>query len=321
MKTINYFGNVQIHRKEGDMPQTVIKHFASLENALTSLFGSSVKIAKRERIGGGDINEAYGLSLTDGTKIFMKSNAKKNVSFFTAEAAGLDALAQTKAIGTPHILCSGTDEGQGGFSFLLMEFINGKKRIDGYWETFAHQLAAMHRASAENFVPIGKYGFDSDNYIGARKQVNTAADSWIDFFRDCRLEPQFKAAGNYFGVEDRKKIVWLLDHLEDFLTEPEQPSLLHGDLWSGNVITGNDGKAWLIDPAVYVGHAEADIAMTELFGGFPRDFYSAYGAEGLLQEGYRDRRDLYNLYQLLNHLNMFGMSYLASVRRIVEKYV
>ena len=110
-----------------------------------------------------------------------------------------------------------------------------------------------------------------------------------------------------------------MDHLEDFLAEPEHPSLLHGDLWAGNVMTGNDGKAWLIDPAAYVGHAEADIAMTELFGGFPAAFYDAYREAGALPPEYRQRRDLYNLYHLLNHLNMFGGSYLSSVRQIVER--
>ena len=104
------------------------------------------------------------------------------------------------------------------------------------------------------------------------------------------------------------------------MIEPKHPSLLHGDLWSGNIITGNDGKAWLIDPAVYVGHAEADIAMTELFGGFPRAFYDAYKESGMLQPEYGRRRDIYNLYHLLNHLNLFGRTYLSSVRRVIEGY-
>ena len=158
------------------------------------------------------------------------------------------------------------DGGRGGYSFLLLEFIDGKRRIAEYWETFACQLAAMHRAAAEELVAGGSYGFICDNYIGSGRQVNTASESWIAFFRDCRLEPQFRKAEDYFDRAERKKISKLLEHLEDFLVEPKQASLLHGDLWSGTVITGNDGKAWLIDPAVYVGHAEADLAMTELFG-------------------------------------------------------
>ena len=109
-------------------------------------------------------------------------------------------------------------------------------------------------------------------------------------------------------------------NLDRYLVEPEKPSLVHGDLWSGNFITGSDGQAWLIDPAVYVGHAEADLAMTELFGGFHPRFYAAYREVNPLQPGYEQRRDLYNLYHLLNHLNLFGRGYLSSVLRILSRY-
>ncbi len=112
----------------------------------------------------------------------------------------------------------------------------------------------------------------------------------------------------------------LLEHTDSILTEPEFPSLLHGDLWAGNVMTGNDGRVWLIDPAAYVGHAEADLAMTELFGGFPQAFYRAYQEALPLQPGYDGRRDFYNLYHLLNHLNLFGVSYLSPVRNVIRKY-
>lgn len=294
-------------------------HFPSLNSAIHSLFGEEAKIEKTSRISGGDINEAYGLTLTGGGRIFMKSNAKANLSFFTAEAIGLAAIAGTKAIGTPRILGIGTDEERGGYAFLLLEFISGSNGCKNYWEDFARQLAAMHRASTAGLVSGGKYGFECDNYIGRRRQINTACDSWIHFFRECRLEPQFRDAAGYFDSEDRKRISSFLDHLDEMLVEPEYPSLLHGDLWSGNVITGNDGSAWLIDPAVYVGHAEADIAMTELFGGFPRRFYAAYEEAAPLQPGYERRRDVYNLYHLLNHLNMFGRMYLPEVKRIVGR--
>lgn len=177
----------------------------------------------------------------------------------------------------------------------------------------------MHQASTAGMVSNGKYGFDCDNYIGRRRQVNTGYDSWIGFFRDCRLEPQFQDADRYFDREDWKRIGRFLDHIDDILVEPEYPSLLHGDLWSGNVITGNDGGAWLIDPAVYVGHAEADLAMTELFGGFPQAFYDAYKEAAPLQPGYERRRDVYNLYHLLNHLNMFGRMYLPEVKCVLER--
>ena len=295
------------------------QHFTSLTNALCSLFGEGTKIKSTSRISGGDINEAYGLTLEGGKSVFMKSNTKENLSFFAAEAVGLNAISGTKTINTPHILGVGTDGDRGGYSFLLLEFISAKSRNANYWEDFARQLANMHRAPTAGLVLNGKYGLNCDNYIGRRRQVNTEHESWTVFFRDCRLEPQFKAAARYFEKDDLKRIVSLLDHIDDILVEPEYPSLLHGDLWAGNVITGNDGRAWLIDPAAYVGHAEADIAMTELFGGFPPVFYDAYKEITPLQPGYERRRDIYNLYHLLNHLNMFGRMYLPDVKRIVRR--
>ena len=302
---------------------TLPPDYNSLAQALVSLFGTSVAIAETDRLHGGDINKAYGLTLNNGKKIFMKANAKQNASFFTAEAAGLSAIAKTGAIGTPEILCTGTDDGEDvGYSFLLLKYIESGKRRSDYWELLAQNLAAMHNADTSVFLEEGgKYGFFQDNYVGARAQKNTPCDSWISFFRDNRLAPQFKAADSYFDKTERVQITKLLDHLEDFMIEPEKPSLLHGDLWSGNVMCGPDGKAMLIDPACYVGHAEADLAMTELFGGFPQEFYEAYREARPLQPGYEYRRDLYNLYQLLNHLNLFGPTYLGPVQSIVSEYV
>lgn len=302
-----------------------IPNYNSLAGALVDLFGSSVAITQTDRLSGGDINKAYALTLNTGDKIFMKANAKNNAAFFTAEAAGLTAIASTKAISTPKILCTGTDDGEDvGYSFLLLEYIKSSGKIKTYWETFAQELAAMHKADVCKVASgdAGRaFGFFQDNFIGARPQKNTPSASWISFFREQRLTPQFKAADSYFIKEDRAKITKLLDNLDRFLIEPEQPSLLHGDLWSGNVMCGSDGKAMLIDPACYIGHHEADLAMTELFGGFPQSFYDAYKEAFPLQPGYEERRDLYNLYQLLNHLNLFGPTYLEPVLSIISEYV
>lgn len=303
------------------MAFTVPQHYASMNNALESLFGEGTNISQSDRVFGGDINDAYKLTLTNSAHIFMKTNTIKNAAFFQAEALGLQAIAQTGCIGTPRILGIGTQADTDGYSFLLLEWIEGKHPIKDYWELFARQLAKMHQAPTDDFVPDGTYGFLQDNFIGAGKQCNATRNSWISFFRDCRLEPQFRTADHYFDAADRKRILKLLDRIGDFLTEPGCPSLLHGDLWSGNFMTGSDGRAWLIDPAAYVGHAEADLAMTELFGGFSRAFYDAYKDAFLMQPGYKDRRDLYNLYHLLNHLNLFGGSYLAGVLRTIRKYV
>ena len=298
-----------------------VLQFKSLAEALVTLFGKSVAIQRTDRVMGGDINKSYALSLNTGDTVFMKANAKEKAQSFTAEAAGIFAIAQTGTIRTPKILCAGTDDGQEvGYSFLLMEFINSGERRGDYWQTLGRELAAMHQADASGFCKNG-FGFYQDNYIGARPQSNQPAATWIEFFRDRRLAPQFKAADSYLTSADRTRATKLLDHLEDFLIEPKKQSLLHGDLWSGNVMAGPDGKAMLIDPAAYVGHAEADLAMTELFGGFNPDFYQAYREANPLESGYEKRRDLYNLYQLLNHLNLFGRSYLGSVLSIVDEYV
>lgn len=314
-------GKQGTHKNPSAEQHDGIPYFTSMEDALSSLFGDGVEIVQTRRIAGGDSNEAYGLTLTDGTDLFMKANTKGNAPLFAAEAVGLSAIARTGTIGTPRILCSGMDGKGTGYSFLLMEWIAGERRIPDYWETFARQLAAMHGADASDLVAGGKYGFVCDNYIGRGRQINTAKDGWIAFFRDCRLEPQFRKASGYFDREGRRKVTKLLDRLGDILVEPKSPSLLHGDLWSGNVVTGKDGRAWLIDPAVSVGHAEADIAMTELFGGFPQAFYDAYRKAAPMQEGYAGRRDCYNLYHLLNHLNIFGETYLGAVERILWGYV
>lgn len=297
-----------------------VPHYKSVREALSGISGSKAELAQSRRIAGGDINEAYGLTLTDGTQIFLKSNRKENLSFFQTEVSGLNALAQTGAIGTPEILCTGTDEEGAGKSFLMLGFIEPGQRIPDYWAVFARELAAMHQAETADFVSGGKFGFAADNYIGSGTQRNTVSTGWIDFYRDSRLVPQFERASRYFGTAEEKKIDRLLAHLGDRLVEPEHPSLLHGDLWSGNVMTGPDGKAWLIDPAAYVGHAEADLAMTELFGGFPRAFYDAYQEAAPFQPGYDERRDLYHLYHLLNHLNLFGRGYFSSVKNIINRY-
>jgi fructosamine-3-kinase len=296
----------------GDAPE--LKQYDSLQEAIRDLFGNERSVVSSRSVSGGDINEARALRLDDGTVLFMKANQARSIGNFLAEARGIRAISAAGAIGTPRILGAGVD---GSRSFLLMEYITGRSRIAGYWAVFAHELARMHRTPTD---PEIGFGFSSDNYIGSNAQINTPHDSWISFFRSCRLEPQFRAASGCFDAGGRKRIAWLLDHLDRYLTEPSVPALLHGDLWAGNVITGDDGKAWLIDPAAYYGHPEADLAMTELFGGFPGTFYDVYREDAGLDPGYADRRDLYNLYQLLNHLNLFGGGYLPSVDRILRRY-
>ncbi|HIX66995.1 MAG TPA: fructosamine kinase family protein [Candidatus Anaerostipes excrementavium] len=296
--------------------------YGSMEEAIWELYGSKVSILKEEPVYGGDINDACKITLSTGQKVFVKRNSAVNHKFFTTEALGLYALKETGEIGVPEILAGGVDVAK-GISFLMMEYLESVSKREDYWETFGHQLAMVHQAECRYFVNSkeGCYGFLEDNFIGAAPQKNTPKGNWIDFYRECRLLPQIQMAKHYFTLDTLGQFEQLLEHLEDYLREPEFPSLLHGDLWGGNVICGNDGRAWLIDPAVYVGDFETDLAMTQLFGSFPARFYGAYHEINPIPKEYDERRDLYQLYHLLNHLNLFGRSYLRSVIGILEKYV
>lgn len=181
------------------------------------------------------------------------------------------------------------------------------------------ELAKLHKNNRKN-----QNGWIRDNFIGATKQINTKMNSWIDFFRINRLEFQFRLAvkNGFFDSHIQKVFFNFLDKLDNYIIDCDdsKPSLLHGDLWNGNKIIGNDGKYWLIDPAVYYGHRETDIAMTKLFSGFSEDFYRSYNQTWELETGFNERVDIYNLYHLLNHLNLFGGSYYNSVISIINRY-
>lgn len=258
----------------------------SLKEALHAVFGDHTEILESNRVPGGDINHAFRLRLSTGEKVFLKTNSIANAKFFITEAHGLAALGQPEAIGVPKILGAGTDS-QKGISFLLLEYMESAPSVKNYWEVFGHELAALHKAAPGHveklrtredtqrthrpscfFVtdgqPLPRYGFWEDNFIGANPQKNLPSASWIDFYRESRLMPQIKMAEHYFDSGMRKKAGYLLEHLDRYLREPDFPSLLHGDLWSGNVLCGNDGKAWILDPAVYIGDFETDLAMTQL---------------------------------------------------------
>lgn len=291
--------------------------YRSLKEALIGIYGEEVRVTDRRAVHGGDANEAYRLFLSNGETLFLKANSIKRADFFRAEAEGIAALRSTGAMRVPRIHGVGTDD---GYSFILMEYIDSARPVEGFWENLGTDLARMHKTDTTVFIKSGKYGFERDNYIGAGVQKNTTKDSWVDFFSECRLRPQFELAENFFDAGMVRKINRLLDGLNRYLIEPDRTSLLHGDLWSGNFMSDEKGLPMLIDPAVYVGCNEADIAMTELFGGFDKRFYDSYFDFMGMVPGYDDRRDLYNLYHLLNHLNLFGSSYLYAVDRIIERY-
>ncbi len=291
---------------------------SDLNETIRRVFGDTVSIKRRIPVSGGDINRAYVLELSDGGKVFMKANHRENKDFFRAESEGLSAIRKTETVRVPAEIDAGTD---GGEAFLLLEYIESGSGSRSASEELGTDLALLHMADTMQFVNGGLYGFTSNNYIGAGKQINTPKQTWTEFFTECRLIPQFERAGKYFSKEEHRSIETFLGRIERYLAEPARPSLLHGDLWSGNYMIDAEGHPWLIDPAVYVGHAEADLAMTELFGGFDRTFYDAYRSAAGIDRDYKDRRDIYNLYHLLNHLNLFGSGYLHPVKSIIRRYV
>ncbi|WP_316367547.1 fructosamine kinase family protein [Candidatus Thiodiazotropha sp. CDECU1] len=261
-------------------------------------------------VGGGCINQ--GVRLTDGERTyFVKLNSAALLDMFEAEADGLRAMAQTHTIRVPEPLCSGLSERQ---SYLAMEYIEMGHGGRGGSELAGRQLAAMHRDSQPDF------GWFRDNTIGSTPQENQAADNWIDFWRDHRLGFQLRlAARNGYGGTLQHKGERLLQHFHVLIDHQPQPSLLHGDLWGGNLAYTKDGDPVIFDPAVYYGDREADLAMTELFGGFGNRFYDAYREAWPLAPGYSTRKILYNLYHILNHLNLFGSGYLGQASSMIDR--
>jgi len=228
-------------------------------------------------------------------KGFLKEGAAERADAFAAEADGLEAL--RPHIRVPRVLDRGVKDGK---AFLLLEQLDLER--GGDYAALGRMLAALHRQTGPRF------GWHRDNYIGLSPQINGWRDNWAEFFRECRIRPQLELA--------RSKGFQLDFDLE--LDHQPQPSLLHGDLWNGNAGFTAEGPV-LFDPAVYYGDREADLAMTELFGGFPRAFYEAYNEVFPLPEGYERRKHVYNLYHLLNHLNIFGGSYLPQVQATLRR--
>ncbi|MFN2115674.1 MAG: fructosamine kinase family protein [Anaerolineae bacterium] len=228
----------------------------------------------------------------------------------TAEARGLRLLAATGTVRVPEVIGSGEEP-----AFVLLEHVAACGRYDG--ARLGRELAALHRSVGES------YGLDHDNFCGRTPQRNTATGSWIDFFRDFRLEPQgaIAARAGRMPAERARRLDALMARLDAFIDEDAcSPSLIHGDLWGGNAITGPEGEPVLIDPAVSYSEREAELAMMRLFGGFSEACFAAYDEAWPLPAGWRERSDLYQLYHLLNHLNLFGEGYGVSVDAVLRRY-
>jgi protein-ribulosamine 3-kinase len=263
--------------------------------------------------GGGCINPGGRLSTAAGTFFLKWNSAGKFPAMFSSEAKGLRLLRKGQAITIPEVI--GVDEDSEN-QFILLEFIEQGPQSKSYWKDLGSRLATMHKTT-NDFS-----GLDHNNYIGSLQQLNTSSESWIDFFVNRRLNVQLKLAmeSGLAGSQMMKSFESLYQKLGTLLPE-EKPALLHGDLWSGNIITMRGGEPCLIDPAVYFGSREVDLAMTKLFGSFPGEFYHAYIDTSPLLPGYEDRFELYNLYPLLVHLNLFGAQYRSPITGILSRFV
>jgi fructosamine-3-kinase len=272
----------------------------------------NLEIKKSNSISGGSINRAAKISTNRGD-LFLKWNNSAPDDFFEKEADGLKRLDSAgSALRIPNVISSGKPK-DGRPGYLLMEFIEEGRSGDSY--EFGRNLSKMHQTNAEQF------GLEVDNYIGSLPQSNSHHDNWINFFVQERINPQIQMA-----VDSGKLSSGIFQNWErlsaklDEIFPSAKPSLLHGDLWGGNYLFNSEGKAVLIDPAVYYGHPEMDMAFTKMFGGFSGDFYEGYESETPLAPGFSKRVPIYNLYPLLVHVNLFGGHYISQFNSILRKF-
>lgn len=259
-------------------------------------------------IEGGCISQAFRLDTSTHT-LFIKQKTESPSRFFEAEAEGLGYLHSTCNLNTPEVLGYGRN-------FIVLNYIASGTQGAGFWDLLAEQLATLHNCTRQEF------GFVNDNFIGETPQINTFCADGYTFYSQHRLRYQARRAlsSKLLDARDYQAVLSIADHLQSLV--PAQPaSLLHGDLWSGNVHVNTKGQPVFIDPAVYYGWAESELAMTCLFGGFPERFYQAYREHRpALKPDWKDRVPVYNLYHLLNHLNLFGGGYYQSVRSVLDRY-
>jgi len=281
-----------------------------IANAIADALGEPGVGLQAMAIGGGSINAAYRLSIGGG-RYFVKTNSAERLAMFEAEIAALKEIESTKTIRVPRPICGNIVEGR---SFLVLEWWDLQPLDDTVASYFGRSLAALHRHSASQF------GWYQDNTIGTTLQVNALTADWLTFWKEHRLGFQLGLAarnGHTGLVQDLG--ARLLKHCHKLFADYlPQPSLLHGDLWHGNMASISR-EAIAFDPASYYGDRETDLAMTSLFGGFPDAFMKAYNAAWPLDEGYQTRRDFYNVYHLLNHLNLFGRGYLPQIEATMTR--
>lgn len=286
---------------------------AVLEAALAVALGHPVRLGRRVPLAGGDISVTERVESTAGTFV-VKTSRRPVADLFAAEAAGLEALRSSgTSLVVPRVIACPND----GTSFLVIEDLGHGTLTAGGDERIGVGLAELHRATATRF------GFSRDTFCGTTRQPNSWSPTWVAFYAHARLGHQLALArqAKRLSAEDGQRLERLIGQLDRWLDEPrEGPALVHGDLWSGNLHVTREGLPGLIDPAVYYGHREAELGMMRLFGGFGERVFAAYDEAFPLEPGWHERNDLYQLYHLLNHLNLFGGGYRAQVMAIVQRY-
>lgn len=277
---------------------------------IAEVTGEPFSVKTQQSIGGGCINQAVKIA-DQRRSFFVKLNQANQIAMFEAEYDGLQAMSQSHTIRVPQPLCCGIVEGQ---AYLVMEWLDLASNSAGdAWYRMGEQLAAMHQVTSTK-----GFGWYRNNTIGATPQQNGWQDSWVEFWRDRRIGPQFELAHDRGGKFPRRDE--LMSAIPRLLAKhTPQPSLLHGDLWSGNAAITTAGEPVILDPATYYGDLETDLAMTELFGRFPESFYRAYEAINPIKVGYHKRKVLYNLYHILNHFNLFGSSYANQANSMINQ--
>lgn len=286
-------------------------NWQSISEHIESATGQIFKIDSTQAIAGGDINTAYRI-MGNGKRYFIKLNRASLLPMFEAEFSGLQEIASTHTVSVPAPIVYGK---AADHSFLVLEHLEFGSSNKASCRQLGQQLASMHQQINSYF------GWHRDNTIGSTPQLNDRRDDWIAFWREQRLGFQLRLAqkNGYGGrlLLEGERLCSELDSLFDNYLP--QPSLLHGDLWAGNSAVDKQGNPVIFDPACYYGDREADLAMTELFGGYSQDFYAAYQDIWPLDQGYKVRKTLYNLYHILNHLNLFGGGYLRQAENMIEQ--
>ena len=278
---------------------------------ISQVTGEVFTINSQSSVSGGCINQGYRIQ-SNNRSYFVKLNQASQVEMFVAEALGLKQMYATKTIGIPQPICWGS---AGSSAYIVMEWLDLSRGGNDAWQEMGRQLARMHRLGKTD-----KFGWERNNTIGSTPQVNTWTENWAEFFSEHRIGYQLQLAKKRGGsFPNQERVVEVVKkRLADW--QP-QPSLVHGDLWSGNAAVTEFGEPVILDPATYYGDREVDIAMTELFGGFSRSFYQGYEKEWPLNSGYQERKKIYNLYHILNHFNLFGGSYGSQAGHLIKQLV